>query len=154
MAEHKAWPKATHSFKSGAHVPPNQHTSSLMSKLTSSQSGAAISPEGSSVPQPFATPGAKADNVATAKGVTPTGAPVTPATPTAAASEDAAFVALLKKKSKRGCCYRVYMCVCCVPRYFYGALQFIGACMAQLCMLGYAKFMWDCCGIPVSKLNR
>lgn len=139
-------PQTTHSFKNAATAPRNHHRSSLKNQLLKGKATpAAVSPEepGGAPATPFASP--FGDEPRVAKAPTP-GAP--------ASDEDAAFMNLLEKRSKRGCCYACGQCLTFPCRIIYNILHFLALLTFQVLFLIYSYTLWECCGIPVSKLNR
>lgn len=61
---------------------------------------------------------------------------------------------LLEKRSKRGCCYACGQCLTFPCRIIYNILHFLALLTFQVLFLIYSYTLWECCGIPVSKLNR
>ena len=144
--KNKSVQKKNKVFRNKSTVPPNSHKSSLMNQLKMNNGGAAVSPDTEAVvkpPAPFASPFAnKSDS-----------SPLAPSP--ASREEDQEFLKLLSKKAHgRSCCRCLYDYATWPGRCAYGILAFLGSAVLQLVFFIYAKTLWDCCGIPVSKLNK
>jgi Ca2+-binding EF-hand superfamily protein len=92
---------------------------------------------------PFAS---KEDDIEAAKGVSPGDVKLK--------EEDAEFMKLLKKRSKQGRCHCCKATLCFIPKTILAIASFFCVCTGQAIFLFYAYTMWECLGIPVSKLDK
>lgn len=77
-----------------------------------------------------------------------------------ASEEGATSLERLKERSKRGPCHCVYRYLVWtfsffgIPKAVYRSMNFLLTCAAQLVCASYAYVMWECCGMPVTKLSQ
>ncbi|GMH71402.1 hypothetical protein TL16_g05639 [Triparma laevis f. inornata] len=74
--------------------------------------------------------------------------------------EDLVFVKKIKKKSHNSCCHCIYRYIVWVvtlfgiPKLIFKLLKFLTILLGQFLFAIYARTLWECCGVPVSKLNK
>ncbi|GMH56147.1 hypothetical protein TrST_g3042 [Triparma strigata] len=142
-----------HPFRNKSEVPAGSNRSSLISSLASRKinSSSAISPE----------PVGDIENQLLIADGPPGVLPQNDATGMSGIrNEDLMFVNKIKKKSQRGVCYCLYTYVVWVftgfgiPKLLYRMIRFLVILLGQFAFAVYARTLWECCGVPVSKLNK